>query len=192
MNSLSKALLLLASAMLLPMTANASLVLTLSDDGSNGTVATFVGTGTTSDYISSSIDVGSNIGEFAASNVLNNFRIFLDTPLAFAGTYIIELHFDWDYGLDDFDFHASSSTPGGTDYDINASSLVTGLAYSDLIPGTYFGNDVDADPLGGFRLEIGGFGTVGDVSYVPIPAALPLFLSAVGVLGFMGWRKQDA
>ena len=66
MNTLSKALLLLASAMLLPMTANASLVLTLSDDGSNGTIATFVGTGTTSDYIGSSIDVGNDIGYYAA------------------------------------------------------------------------------------------------------------------------------
>ena len=26
----------------------------------------------------------------------------------------------------------------------------------------------------------------------PIPAALPLFLSGIGILGFMGWRKQRA
>jgi hypothetical protein len=29
-----------------------------------------------------------------------------------------------------------------------------------------------------------------DVSVIPLPAALPLFLSALGVLSFMGWRKQ--
>ena len=30
----------------------------------------------------------------------------------------------------------------------------------------------------------------GSTLVTPIPAALPLFLSGIGILGFMGWRKR--
>ncbi|MDH3380970.1 MAG: VPLPA-CTERM sorting domain-containing protein [Gammaproteobacteria bacterium] len=30
------------------------------------------------------------------------------------------------------------------------------------------------------------------VQVVPIPAALPLFLSGLGALGFVGWRRRQS
>ena len=30
----------------------------------------------------------------------------------------------------------------------------------------------------------------GDISAVPVPAALPLFVSALAGMGFLGWRRK--
>ena len=60
-------------------------------------------------------------------------------------------------------------------------------------------NDGPFDYIGGELFKNGAlslanedvaFITYVDPSVVPIPAALPLFGSALGFLGFVGWRKK--
>jgi len=52
-----------------------------------------------------------------------------------------------------------------------------------------------------FRADVGDWGSAVFTTYssavappgvIPIPAALPLFFSALGVMGFVGWRKRRA
>lgn len=42
----------------------------------------------------------------------------------------------------------------------------------------------------GLSSAIGAFLAFGTSSEIPIPAALPLFASSVGMLGFLGWRRK--
>jgi hypothetical protein len=73
----------------------------------------------------------------------------------------------------------------GTKLDVTLGSLVTAcFTGNSCIAGTYF--------MSGTFLVLNGPTTVsgGQVSEVPIPAALPLFASGLGAFGFFGWRRK--
>lgn len=86
------------------------------------------------------------------------------------------------------------NTNGGELYEINTTTLAQTL----ILTGGSRGDFVTVDPLNGTLLITrtdqilrltpisGGF----DVNPTPLPAALPLFASGMGVLGFFGWRRQ--
>jgi hypothetical protein len=88
--------------------------------------------------------------------------------------------------------------------DLNLTNIVAGASYvfgtSAIIdallsaPGGAANFTINmAGSLAAAIEAIGGFGTYsGSASVVPIPAALPLFLSALGALGFVGWRRRRA
>ena len=44
--------------------------------------------------------------------------------------------------------------------------------------------------VGGVRCTLADFGTNGTWSETPLPAALPLFVSGIGGLGLLGWRRK--
>jgi len=92
-------------------------------------------------------------------------------------------------------------------FDLNLSNIVAGASY---MSGTSAIVDAFLGATGGaanFSLNIAGSIAAaiegaavsvrngsysGSASVVPIPAALPLFISALGMLGFFGWRRGHA
>jgi hypothetical protein len=85
---------------------------------------------------------------------------------------------------------------------IISTQLVIPTSGADTEPGiynTYFVNS--SNGIGGFRFNTGDYESEGnvsvdnliartDVSTVPVPAALPLLLSGLGVMGLLGWRRK--
>jgi uncharacterized membrane protein len=53
-----------------------------------------------------------------------------------------------------------------------------------------FGYSTSSDSFNVYETNVGSVHVA--VSATPIPAALPLFLSALGGLGFVGWRRSRA
>jgi hypothetical protein len=79
---------------------------------------------------------------------------------------------------------ASTSGNGSTNT-LNALNLASGTYYLRLF-GVIAGNSNINSLLTGLS------GSVTAVAATPIPAALPLFASAMGLFGFMGWRRKAA
>lgn len=163
--------------------ANAGLILTLSNNGLGGTVATFQGSGTTSTgffagSVRSSAKVGDNIGNFITSTGPKNTHFNLASTLALTPSIgITRLFVDRDFfSFDDFHFDLDGFLGKGVAYNINASSLVTGLLFSDLIQGTFIGTGRDSRRLGGFELVV--------ANQVPEPGILLLFGGGLALLGF--------
>lgn len=82
------------------------------------------------------------------------------------------------------------TSPGGffsdamTDLFLSAGLHTFSLSLTALAPG---------DPLGGPFMSGGAsmtFGTASASAVVPLPAALPLGLAGLGMLGFVGWRRR--
>ncbi len=68
---------------------------------------------------------------------------------------------------------------GGEDY----AHLQGGFKWNDL-------PNIERTPRHGYFIEYGSTATE-DLAAVPLPAALPLFLSALAGLGLMGWRRRE-
>lgn len=158
--------------------ASAGLILTLSNNGSGGTIATFQGSGRTSGAVGSVVSVGQNIGNFVDNSGPNLDHFNLASALAFTPSIsITRLFIDRDFfSLDDFHFDLDGFLGGGVTYDINASSLVTGLLFSDLIQGTFNGTGRESRRLRGFKLVV--------ANQVPEPGILLLFGGGLALLGF--------
>jgi len=148
-----------------------------------------------------SFDNGKRYYDYIFSFTLNSAADVSLTSSATAGTNVL-------------DGHAAlfSSSPAGTD--LLLASLVdltdtTGLLTAGNSAGNPNLNSLDAINLaaGTYYLRLFGViagnsninshltalaGTFTAVAATPIPAALPLFASALGLFGFMGWRRKAA
>jgi hypothetical protein len=76
-----------------------------------------------------------------------------------------------------------SSTGNSVLNSLNAVNLAAGTYYLRLF-GVIAGNSAINSKLTGLS------GTFTAVAATPIPAALPLFATALGLFGFMGWRRK--
>jgi hypothetical protein len=85
----------------------------------------------------------------------------------------------------DFDFGSSSDVSAlFNDNPINLGSWAGGLADVAIV------YSLTAPPsFAGLRFEY-VFGTVANAAAVPVPAALPLFGSGLGLMGLMGWLRK--
>jgi hypothetical protein len=173
-----------------PMLGQASLMLTLSDNGSGGTNAWFFGSGTTSGVIGNSAFF-ENIGEY---NKTRNFGTGTFTLASLAGfnpsTSITGLYIDHDngFGLDDIAINFNRSVGTGEAYNINFQAEVVGLTYDYLKEGTFSGSlSQSVSQLGGFSLVIGKSG----FTAVPEPSTLAIF--ALGMIGLASrrFKKQS-
>jgi hypothetical protein len=85
------------------------------------------------------------------------------------------------------DLLAAGSTSGNNSTNtLNALNLATGTYYLRLFGVTA---GVSANSI---LTALSGSFTAVAVAATPIPAALPLFVSAMGLFGFMGWRRKAA
>ena len=122
----------------------------------------------------------------------------------------VQLSADQTAGTNVLDFHAAlfSSSPAGTDLTVGASpnkfiSLfdTTGLLSEDETSGAT--TNLTALNIGPGTYYLRLFGTIagvgnnsfltglsGTIAATPIPAGLPLFGTALGVMGFMAWRRK--
>jgi hypothetical protein len=74
---------------------------------------------------------------------------------------------------------------GGTCNWRTFAPIALGLATASIVD-TFFGLSSDTLPFIPFSLHLAGVG----VDAVPLPAALPLFATGLGVLGLLGWRRK--
>jgi hypothetical protein len=91
--------------------------------------------------------------------------------------------------LGEFNGSAHSSLPYETA--TVGTFLIPANALSAVISGTYGNSTVPNSAA--VNLCLGSGGVCGSVATTPLPAALPLFATGLGVLGFVGrWRKKRA
>jgi hypothetical protein len=122
---------------------------------------------------------------------------------ATAGTNVLESHWT-----------LFSSSPAGTSLNVghNPDPLITLTDVTGLLsetshgPANSFLNTLTAANLAAGTYFLRAFGVIagnsdinshlvaltGNVTATPIPAALPLFASALGLFGFLGWRRKAA
>jgi hypothetical protein len=122
---------------------------------------------------------------------------------ATAGTNVLESHWT-----------LFSSSPAGTSLNVghNPDPLITLTDVTGLLsetshgPANSFLNTLTAANLAAGTYFLRAFGVIagnsdinshlvaltGNVTATPIPAALPLFASALGLFGFLGWRRKSA
>lgn len=147
----------LVAACWLSMPASASLIIELNGTENDHTIATFTGSGITDGVFQFNIDVH-EIGNFVLPTGPNNSWFNLADPVIFASGVTIErFHVDHNPAptLDDLRIGMSSFVGSGISFAVNGSSLIEGLAFSSLIPGTYAdSNRPDNAIVGGVSLVV--------------------------------------
>lgn len=78
-----------------------------------------------------------------------------------------------------FTYLVTSSTPDGANYEFDLSNFVINTFGSGGTFGSGFAGVITSISVSSV-----------EVAPVPLPAALPLLLSALGFFGFMGWRRK--
>lgn len=98
-----------------------------------------------------------------------------------------------------FDFLSDALVNGGF-----PNTTLAALSYLNNVPtplsqGFYIDGHTDFGPNGefvfidtGFDFSFENYSVISNPALIPIPAALPLFLSGLGLLGFAGWRRKRA
>jgi len=93
------------------------------------------------------------------------------------------------------DFFGNDTSPTGSDDEesvkissFDVSSLIAAGTFG-ILNLTIDGTGISPNPVDLFAMDFARL-TVTGVSVVPIPAALPLFGTGLGLLGFLGWRKR--
>lgn len=148
-------------------------------------------------------DNGKHYYDYMFSFTLNGAATVVADSTATAGTNVLESH-----------MALFSSSPSGTTLLVGHNpDPLTGL--TDLTglltetsngPANSFLNTLSAANLAAGTYFLRMFGVVagesainshltalnGDVTATPIPAALPLFASALGLFGYLGWRRKTA
>ena len=166
----------------------ASSPLALSFVGGLGTIlGTLNGDGATQNFL--------NSGRFPTSgeqywNSFGTFSISFASPVAAFGFFATD--------IGDFDGNVTLQTSDGVTKDYLIPHTVLGPNGSLLFYGVIDTDNPFTDVTFGNTSEgVDGFGfddlTVGDVSQVsavPLPAAFPLFLSALGLLWGLSWRRR--
>lgn len=167
---------LLTASVALP--ANASLIIELNGTDSGGTLATFNGSGTTDGIFQFNIDAH-EIGDFVLPTGPNNQWFDLVDPIVFApGISIERFHVDHNPvpTLDDLRIGMSDFVVSGVNFNISGSSMIEGLTFSSLIPGTYADSTrPDVGIVGGVTLVIHPYS-------VDEPASLALLGLGLGAL----------
>ena len=129
-------------------------------------------------------DVSASAAATAGTNVLEyHAALFSSSP---AGTDLVVGHNpDPLTGLTDTTglLTTTSTSGNGSTNTLSALNLATGTYYLRLF-GVIAGNSNINSHLTGLA------GTLTAVAATPIPAALPLFASALGLIGFLGWRRR--
>jgi len=139
------------------MPAAAGLILTFSDDGMGGTLADLQGSGQIGNASFQTYIDGIQLGDFLAPGVARNVFYSLAQPLQFgAGLTVDGLHLDNNrVGNDDLRIRVSAFSPTNFAYSVSGTSAVTGLAFSDLLPGTYAASThQDIGIVGGLQLIV--------------------------------------
>jgi hypothetical protein len=129
-------------------------------------------------------DVSASAAATAGTNVLEyHAALFSSSP---AGTDLVVGHNpDPLTGLTETTglLTTTSTSGNGSTNALSALSLATGTYYLRLF-GVIAGNSNINSHLTALA------GTLTAVAATPIPAALPLFVSALSLIGFMGWRRN--
>jgi acetyltransferase-like isoleucine patch superfamily enzyme len=154
---------LIVAAFFVSPAASAGLFVAFSDDGSDGVLATFSGSGTIQ-------DVGTftpflNVGDYTTTDLT---VATLATPILVDGTTsVVEITIDDDSGQlppsDDFSISLDSSLPVGTPYSVSGTSAVPGISFSSLIAGTFSAN--------------GAFGPFDSITIVVLNSDAPFLIS---------------
>lgn len=181
---LRRALIALATIGLLAVNANAALIIELAERHDGGTQANFSGSGTTNGAFEFNLDAH-GIGDFVFDTGPDNSWFDLANPVQFADGFNLErVHVDYnpDPDFDDLRFGLSAFVPTRIDYNIQGSSLVSGLAFSSLIPGSYGASQhPDVNIVGGVSLLVTPLS-------VPEPASIALF--AIGLIALTLSRRR--
>src|SRR5690349_2014567 len=133
-------------------------------------------------------DNGKRYYDYLFSFTLNGSADVTASATATAGTNVLESH-----------VALFSSSPAGTALNVghNPNPLTTLtdttglLTEASLAAGTYFFR-VFGVIAGNSDINSHLVALSGNVAATPIPAALPLFATALGLFGFMGWRRKAA
>jgi len=158
---------------------------------------------------------GSGVNGINGGDYTSNGKKYFDYIFSFAVTGPSNVTFSTSAtgGTHIFDYQAAlfSTTPAGTNLQDGTNPLIsldvgntamkvvtavgnlTTLSASNLATGTYYlrlfgvitGNSPANSKLTGLS------GTFTSVAATPIPAALPLFATALGMMGFFGWRRKS-
>ena len=168
--------------MVLAATANASLIVTLTHDGSDGVLASFNGSGqTTGDDNNTNLWFSDELGGFTSATNLN---LALNPSVAFNNALnIVALDIlTSQNGI--FSMQLDGTTGGpGTSFDILGDAVVNGLAFSTLNVGTY-------TPGAGGTNEIGDFTLIIQDAQIPEPNTLALLI--LGIAGIYRRRQLEA
>lgn len=181
---LCKHMLTLFAMCLLSASVQAALIVELAERRDGGTQANFSGSGTTNGAFEFNLDAH-EIGDFVLDTGPDNSWFDLANPVQFADGFNLErIHIDHnpDPLFDDLRLGLSGFVPSRIDYSIQGSSLVSGLAFSSLIPGSYGASQhPDVDIVGGVSLVVTPLS-------VPEPASIALF--AVGIVALTLSRRR--
>jgi hypothetical protein len=171
---------LIALVLLLGCGVANAMTVTLTKHGTDGVLATFSGSGKAIPDANNTATVVGDIGNFTNIEVAPT----LVTPINFTEVInITSLSFDDDGTTgDDFAIFYDTAVVLSTDYSIEGASVLLGVNFSDLNPGIYIGNASFSAVRLGEKITL-------EVSAVPIPAAVWLFGSSLGLLG---WLRRKA
>lgn len=169
--------------------SSAALVITLSPNGSGGTIFQVSGSGTTgagniSQFTSLAEEQWVNMTGDPFKDAYDNADFFLVTPIQIQpGVFITGIEVDSDPGasaVDDFRLYLSASMAPDAAYSANGMSAFTvSLAHADLNVGTYTDNDDGGTTfLNGFTLVID------NNTVIPEPTGALLTVFAAGILSF--------
>ncbi|MCR9278266.1 MAG: PEP-CTERM sorting domain-containing protein [Pseudomonadaceae bacterium] len=167
--------------------ASAALIVELAERRDGGTQANFWGAGTTNGAFEFNLDAH-GIGDFVLPTGPDNSWFDLANPVEFADGFNLErVHIDYnpDSQFDDLRLGLSDFVPTRIDYDIQGSSLVSGLAFSSLIPGSYGASQhPDVNIVGGLSLVVTPLS-------VPEPASIALFTIGLVALTLSRRRRSQ-
>lgn len=154
--------------------ANAALILTLSDDGSGGTLATFGGSGTAIET-----GAGASFGNLGNYTTLDLNVLSFVTPIhVVGGVSITSITIDDDSAQltpdDDLSLFLSGPIAAGSAYAVSGSSLIDGLSFSALIPGVFV-SQFAIGPFDQLTLTV-----MAKAVPVPEPSTLALLAVALG------------
>ncbi len=185
--ALRRGLLVLGAVCVLGSNASAALIIELAERHDGGTQANFSGSGTTVGAFEFNLDAH-EIGDFVLDTGPDNAWFDLANPVQFADGFNLErIHIDYnpDPDFDDLRFALSAFVPTQIDYNIQGSSLVSGLAFSSLIPGSYGSSQhPDVNIVGGVSLLVTPLS-------VPEPASIALFSIGLIALAFSRRRRSQ-
>ena len=138
---------------------------------------------------SSNTDVG-NQSPGNVESVLES-AVWFNQPLTFVGGGACGASPNFANGCSAFDNGGGNSNKGGVS---ELEGNVFGIHYGNNFIAVLYSEAVSNFQINGLRFDVSNIYVFNTVSQVPLPAALPLFLTALTLLGLGGWirRKREA